>query len=135
MTFLNNLVTINFHVIGDRTGNTYTGEFVVRKFLSHRQLLAKDQLLREYLKGDNLQISTQVSRADQLSTCQTALDKAPDWWKEANGGLDLIDDNVLVDLFEQVLKIQKEAEDAVRARAKTAAAPTKEAAKKPVDQG
>lgn len=134
MTFLNNSVTVNIHIIGDRTGNVYTGEVTIRKFLSHRQMLQKDQLLREYLKGDNVQISGQVARADQLSTCQTGIEKAPDWWKESNGGLDLYDDNVLVELFEQVFKVQKEAEDAVKARAKAAAEKTKEAAKKPAGE-
>lgn len=134
MAFLSNTVTISPHIIGERTDRTFSGDFVVRKFLSHRQQLAKDQLLREYLKGENVQISSQVGRADQLSTCQASIESSPDWWKESNAGLDLFDDNVLIELFEAITKVQREAEASIKSRAKAAVSAVKEALKKPVEE-
>lgn len=118
---MDNEVSFSIHVIGNRTGQTWTGEFKVQKFLSHRAMLQKDQLLRKYLSGENPQITAQLELAAALSTCQSSLTKAPDWWNNSDSGLDLVDTNVLTEVYSQIVRVQDEAEKAVKAKAEAAA--------------
>ena len=99
------------HVIGNRTKKLYTGDFRALRFLSHRLMMSKDRLRREFLSGPNMDTADQTEqrRAQALAECTVSITKAPQFWKDADSGLDLIDENVLVEVFEAIKKIQEDA--------------------------
>lgn len=98
----------DIHVIGSKTKETYKGTFRASRFLSHRQMLARDRLMREYL-GPNAESSAERARAQALADCQVSLTKTPKFWSEYGNGMDLVDDNVLVEVWKGIQKIQEDA--------------------------
>jgi hypothetical protein len=85
------------------------GEFRTLKRLTHRQILLRDKLRREYL-GTNHQEApdSEQNRAYILAHLAVSVVKAPTWWAESNQGLDLVGDAVIMELWRQVTKIQDE---------------------------
>lgn len=112
--------------VGDFTGEKWVGNFRAKTKLSHRDHLAQDRIRRE-LQGPGDGASKQaLSRAEMFSQLAVRLTIAPTWWKEADNGLDLHDENVAVEVYNEALKIertaweelQKSADDAKAALAK-----------------
>jgi hypothetical protein len=105
-------------VVGELSGETFRGDFKVRKLLSHRQQLAYDAKRRELL-GTNPNGTS--NRADSLTEVFAQLSvrivEAPSWWVESGGGMDLIDDNVVIKVFEQTMLAEREAREAIAKRA------------------
>lgn len=99
----------SIHVIGDRTKKLWTGEFRAVRYLSHRQMLQRDRLIREFLGGTNPDITSERYRATALADCAVSMTKSPQFWQEAAGGLDLVDENVLIEVWKGVQKIQNDA--------------------------
>ena len=118
----------SIHEIGEVTGETYAGDFVALKFLPSRLVFRRDQLIRGFLAGDNPMVSGQVDRADIFATVQSSLSESPDWWKDKGQGLELLDFNVVKAVYDQIVKIQTEAQKVVQDRAKAAAATLTQAA-------
>lgn len=98
----------DIHVVGDKTKETYKGSFRAVRFLSHRQMLARDRWKREYL-GPNAETSEEKSRATALADCHVSITKAPSWWSEYGNGLDLVDENLLVEVWKGIQKVQNDA--------------------------
>lgn len=113
--------SFTIHIIGEVTGETFAGEFTAYKFLSSRLAFRKDQLLRSYLAGENPMISGQVDGATKMAVVQTCLASSPDWWKESGYGLELLDLNVVDEVYKQIQDIQEEALKTVQKRAAKAA--------------
>lgn len=118
---MENTETFTIHVIGSQTGNTYTGDFKVRKFLSHRLKLQRDLRIRQLLGEINPHVSMQQNLAGRLADCEVSIVEGPPFWDASNGGLDLLDDNVLEEVQNHVYRIQKESIEAVQKKAKEAA--------------
>ena len=104
--------SFKIHITGNKTKSTWTGEFTARKYLTHRQMLEKDRLYREFLGPVSPDMSRQQGRADALATLAVSLVKFPPFWKDSNNGLDLVDDNVLGELWDKVFAIQNPEEKA-----------------------
>ncbi len=100
----------SIHVIGERTLKTYTGDFRARRFLTHRQRLQKDRLYRDNM-GTNSAEAEFISHQTALIFSETfvGLSVKPQWWTDAGMGLDLVDENVIVKVWEEMRKIQGEA--------------------------
>lgn len=98
--------SFKINIIGNKTKETWAGEFIVRKFLTHRQMLDRDRMYREFLGPISPDMSNQQGRAEALATIAVSLVKGPSFWKESNGGLDLIDDNVLAAVWDKLYLIQ-----------------------------
>lgn len=96
------------HVVGERTKKTWAGDFRAVSFLSHRKMLQRDRLVREFL-GPNAETSEERARAVALADCQVSLTKAASWWSEYGNGLDLIDENVLLEVWRGIQAVQKAA--------------------------
>ena len=128
--------SFSIHVVGDITGKTYTGDFIAYKFLPPRLQLLKDQILRRNLAGDNPLMSGQVELASRLAIIQSGLKEGPDWWKEADcrQGDDMLDRNVIDEVFESVNEIQTDAEKVVLDKAAQKAKDLPEAAKKAAEK-
>lgn len=122
------------HVVGEVTGETYAGDFTAYKFLSSRLIFKRDQLLRSYIGGENPLISGQVDRADKMAMVQSCLAAYPDWWKDKGFGVELIDLNVVDEVYDNVKRIQDEAMEAVKAKAAGAADSVQKAAEEAVQK-
>ena len=114
-------------VVGEVSGETFRGEFRALKFLTHRQQLLLDQKRRELL-GGNAEFSSQRARnqAEIFSQLFVRLSEAPKWWLESGNGMDLVDDNIMVEVFNAAMKVEEEAVSSVKKKAEDA----KEALKK-----
>lgn len=114
-------------VVGEVSGETFRGEFRALKFLTHRQQLLLDQKRRELL-GSNAEFSSQRARnqAEIFSQLFVRLSEAPKWWIESGNGMDLVDDNIMVEVFNAAMKVEEEAVASVKKKAEDA----KEALKK-----
>ena len=108
-------------VIGDLSCETYRGDFRAVKFLTHRQQLLLDQRRRDILGNNSESASPRAqNQAHILASVFVRITEAPTWWKESNSGLDLIDDNVLIEVFENAMRIENETVSEIRAKAERA---------------
>jgi hypothetical protein len=111
---------------GEVSGRTLTGKFTVKKRLSFRDQLVRDNLRRELLgpaKGEPLERA--VNAADVFSELQVRIVDAPSWWTGADNGLGLEDDAVVGAVYRETMKIAIEANAALKAEADKAEADLK----------
>ncbi len=105
--------------MGDTTFKEYEGQFTVRCILTmgqkHAMELEKSRLLGSYVNP------TEELRglAIILANLRHKVVDGPEWWKQSGGGSNLKDENVLVDIYNKVLK----AEDEWRQKVKELATP------------
>lgn len=111
----NNLHTFTLSVIGDKTKEKWVGDFTSKVFLSGRDECVRDNFRREKL-GFNPQHADVLSAnlANMVSELQVRLTKAPKWWTESDSGFDLLDDNVLREVYTLVMAAEKAAFDAIK---------------------
>lgn len=108
-------------VVGETSGETFRGEFRAVKFLTHRQQLLLDQKRRELLgtNPDSANVRAQ-NQAEIFSQLFVRLSSAPKWWLESGQGLDLVDDNVMVEVFQGAMQVEKQAIEDMKKRAEEA---------------
>lgn len=108
-------------VTGDKSGETYTGDFSCFRRLSHRQELSRDRVMRELLgeKPDSASERAK-SQAEIFADLSVCLKKTPDWWKSSGNGLDLVDDNVLQEIWAKTIEIRLEAINEVKKKGEEA---------------
>jgi hypothetical protein len=127
---LNNISEFEVNLVGDRSGEKWLGTFSCSKCLSHRQQLMEDQVYRELLGKDLENASKRAKeQAELLSRIKVSLTKWPAWWTELGLGFDALDDNLILAVWEGVMKIQLDAFQAVQNKAKAAEEQLKEIAK------
>jgi hypothetical protein len=93
--------------LGSETQERYIGEFTVRLKLSQRLKMLRSRLIRESL-GEFAQYATQDDRlrAVALAECEVSITKAPDWWKQADNGREMEDDNIVDEVWAGVARAQ-----------------------------
>ena len=105
MIFKPKSVTVN--ITGDVTKNLYVGEFLFKTMLSHSDQFAIARK-RKQLVGDNKDGDLPVvlvEKAIILSQLSARIVQAPDWWGD---GSDLMDTNVILELFEKAVECENE---------------------------
>jgi hypothetical protein len=108
-------VTFTIQVEGDKTKEMHKGTFKAKPMLTHREELAVDRIRRDLLgAGSNDASGQAAATASILAELSVRLVDVPNWWKTSNGGLDLVDENVVATLYDKVMKIEKEAIDGVK---------------------
>ncbi len=102
--------TFNISLIGDRTGEKWFGEFKSLRRLTHRSELMRDRIAREFL-GPNPDGASQRAKdqSDMFAELSVSIVESPEWWKSAGNGLDLGDDNVVMEVWQNVMRIKVEA--------------------------
>lgn len=107
------------HTTGDKTGKTYKDDFVTTQILSHRQQLLRDRLYREYLGGEKPSDASVEAgeRAGYMADINSALVGVPQFWKASGMGLDLLDDNIIVEVWAGVMKVQTEQNKKIKEKA------------------
>lgn len=110
---MTNKETFSINVKGEKTQEDYRGVFEVKLALSHRESLVKDQRRRELL-GPKPEAADKEARniAFVFAKLYIHITKAPSWWAEADGGVDLLDEAPVM----EVLKKLEELEEAALAK-------------------
>lgn len=131
-----NTTQFSIHVVGDKTGETYKADFVTTKIPSHRQRLLQSELMRQYLGPTSPQHADEYARerAEIFATINSMLVGAPQFWKEKGNGLDLLDDNVISEVWTGVMKAQVDAVEAAKKKAEAATDRVKHAVEKGIDE-
>lgn len=97
------------HIVGDETGETFTGKFWAKEKLSQADILAIDARRRELLGPNSSEVSVDIyNRATVLSELTYRITGAPDWWKTSFNGLHLVDDNLVMEVYEKVKKVRED---------------------------
>jgi hypothetical protein len=127
----NNSKSFSVQIVGENTGQVYSGEFTVIKFLSNRQHFLQDQLYRRYLGGDPTFADVESqARAKMMSEINAYCSALPDFWIKADAGIDIVDDNVLFGVYEKLKEAFKEIAAEREEKVKAAATALKAAADK-----
>ena len=115
-------VEFSINVTGETTGESFKGVFKAKPRLSHRDTLLQDQL-RHDLLGPKPEAAGQAAVANSLvfSKIWTHLTDAPSFWKDAGNGVDLLDEAPVVAVYDEIVRIEKEASDAVKKAGEKAA--------------
>lgn len=90
----------NVDVKGDVTGRQYMGAFTVKTRLSHRDTIREDQVRRDIL-GPNSDGADPKAKglATAIASLAVRVVKSPTWWSDSDGGLELEDENILVEVY------------------------------------
>lgn len=114
-------------VVGETSGETFRGEFRAVKFLTHRQQLLLDQKRREILGTHSESASVRAqNQAEIFAQLFVRLSDAPKWWVESGQGMDLVDDNVMIEVFQAAMQVEKEALEELKKKAEKAREQLKE---------
>ncbi len=108
--------TFSIDHVGDTSGNRYEGTFVVRTVLNmgqkHQLELEKSRLLADFLNPT----SELSGIALILSNLRVKIVDAPEWWKQSNGGLNILDEDVLVELYKKLVEKEIEWRAAIKSK-------------------
>lgn len=113
-----NEATFNIDQVGETTGIKYEGRFTVLCALSvgrkHQLELEKSRLMADFVNPtDGL-----AGIALILSNLRVKIVDAPEWWKQSNGGLDIMDEEVLVNIYRKIVEKELEWRDQIKAKGK-----------------
>lgn len=122
-----NQKTFTIDAVGEDTFVPYKGEFTVKCVLNmsgkHALELEKTRLMADYANPSSGLRGIAVS----LATVRAKIVKAPDWWTELNAASDLLDENIIIDIFEQCIKAETEWREKVKELADKSSAPKEDA--------
>jgi hypothetical protein len=110
----------DFEHIGDLTEKKYDGAFTVVCALNmaqkHALELEKTRLLGNYANPtDGL-----AGIAIILANLRVKIIDAPEWWKQSNGGYDIMDEDCLVALYKKVQEVEAKWREDIKAKGKSA---------------
>lgn len=118
-------------VTGANTGEQYRGTFKVKIRLSHRDTLKMNGFRRDLLGGNADGNSMDaVATAQVFSKVWTHIVDAPSWWKDSGNGLDLQDEEPVMELLKCIQEFEKEAGDALKKKGEEARKELQEELKK-----
>jgi len=109
--------TFTIDLVGETTGLEYKGQFTAKCVLSIRDRqaieLEKSRLTADYANPSG----TLFAIASMVATLRAKLVEFPDWWKEVGLGSDLLDENVLIEVYEKTEDIAKEWKESLKKQA------------------
>ena len=99
----------SINLIGDRTNETYMGNFKVRCLLSPIQEIQADRTYRELL-GTNSHLASEYVRQQAFALAQLEqriIEAPPFWYNSTIGGGHIEDSNVLLDVLDKAIESQE----------------------------
>lgn len=106
------------HIIGNETGDLFPGTFRAKQKLSWNDYIQIDKYRRELIGPNAAEADISVqNRCMYVAELSVRLTESPDWWKQKRGGLDIVDDNVVIEVYEKALQIRKKWLDSVQVKA------------------
>lgn len=109
MSVQQNGVEFQIHVVGQSTGETFTGKFTAKQRLTKLDQLNQDSLYRRYLGQDldpRFASPEAAFIARRLSEIAVRLVKYPDWWRAKNLGELVEDENLLNEIYSAAMKVE-----------------------------
>jgi phenylalanyl-tRNA synthetase beta subunit len=92
-------VQFTVNVTGDTSEQKFEGLFEVKTKLSHREVLKEDEIRRSVLGVNPADAGSYAgSIATAISFLSVRVTRSPDWFKASSNGLDLEDENILVEV-------------------------------------
>ena len=96
---LKSQVDFAIDIMGEITGNKYSGTFTVKTSLSMRETLKQDEIYRSIIGPDpSNAASNSRNIAAAISYLATHVIVSPDWWKKLQGGLECDDVNLIAEV-------------------------------------
>lgn len=122
MTATPDTVPFHLHAVGDVTGETWTGDFVLKSRLSMMDRLKLDNYFRFYIGESNPQFASPrvLEIAEVLAQLRVRIVKAPEWWATKGNGQELEDMSPLKALYEAVVDLEKKTDAKNKAKAQQA---------------
>lgn len=116
--------TVFVKVVGEQTGETFEGKFLVKGSLVRRDSFRADAIRRDLLgpSPENTPPAPSL-QSEAYVTGQVAVRvlKGPKWWDESNLGQELEDSNVIMGIYEAILESDdKETKELVETSKKAA---------------
>lgn len=117
----NNEASFTISVIGETTGEKWTGTFKCKIRLSLRDSITKD-VIRRQLLGSNPQDADVLAAdlANAAGELAVRITDSPPWWQGSNNGLDLEDTAVIVEVFNNATRLEREARESLQKKAEDA---------------
>ena len=105
---------------GELTGKKYEGQFTVIAALNmgqrHALEMEKTRLLGNYLNPTD----ALAGMAIILGNLRTKIIDSPEWWRQSNGGLEIMDEDVLVALHNKIKEVEAKWREDLKEKAKVA---------------
>lgn len=106
--------TFTVKVDGDTSGETFEGQFTTKCILNmqekHSKELEKTRLMADYANPS----ATLSGIAEILSMVRAKLVKWPDWWANLDYGSKVLDENVIVTIYDEVQRLETEWRSEIR---------------------
>jgi hypothetical protein len=130
-----NEASFSITLTGETTGEKWFGKFKAKTVLTHRDYLTKDRLRREYLGPNSSTADVRVvNTAIMASELAVRITDAPKWWQSSDNGLELADDNLVLKVFNEAIRVETEAAEAQKKLADEAGEEIKEKLAKDTDK-
>lgn len=106
--------TFSFSSVGETTGQKFEGNFTVVCVLDMFQKRAVE-LEKGRITADQVNPTMALlGQAEILSNLRNRIVDGPSWWKDSNGGFDIIDENICVELYDIVMTQEAEWKEDVK---------------------
>jgi len=121
-------VTFTFNCLGETSRQTWAGDFTVKPILSFSSMAAVDIDRRRFMGNpqDEATVPEEIrSIAAMISQIKHRVSKCPTWVVESNYLADMVDGNVLVELFKKVIEVEEKYREELTKKANDAMAEMK----------
>jgi hypothetical protein len=106
--------TFSISLEGDTTGEKFEGQFVTKCVLNmaekHSKELEKTRMMADYANPSG----SLAGIAEILSTIRAKLVKWPDWWANLDFGSKILDENVVVTIYDEIQSLENEWRSEIR---------------------
>lgn len=135
MNLPKNTYTFTFREKGEKTKKTYEGTFVVKCLLTALEV-GQVAINQDVLNGGVKNIPSGVAILNRaLAELDVRIEKAPSFWKDANNGRDLMDLNIILEVYNKALDAETDYEKRINEEAEQAEKAIEEAKSKKSAQG
>lgn len=127
--------SVHIDVVGNQTNERFRGDFTVKTLLTNSELL-EAALAIDRMGGGSTTLPVGYSlfiRA--LAELDVRVVDAPKWWKDSQGGRNLLDQNVVTEIYSAALKAATDYKAELDKAAEKVEKATKEAEKKEKKSG
>lgn len=113
-------------LIGEFTGKTYKGRFTIKPAISIGEQIEMEREISMYLSDLSNPTPNLAVLATMLSNIKFHTIKFPEWWDAKTQGRELEDRNVIIEIFNNIKRIQEEWKQKVVDKAKAVSPDKKE---------
>ena len=109
--------TFEIDLVGKDTGVKYHGIFTVRCVLNmamrHAMEMEKTRLMADFANPSGGLAGIAIT----LATLRTKIIKGPPWWESSDGGVNVMDDNIILAIYDECNKAEVEWRESLKTSA------------------